>query len=187
VRLSGPLRGLALLALAVAVVGCAGVAYRDRSSLIHSRYAVVQNFGDEPITAEQIDGLLEEVADILHVSLSAAVPKVRIVVTSPAQIETLYRHVVTVVPHGSHARALYVPGASLILVPYYERSILGHELAHYLTDHYLKSTPRSGWERLAYMVEDALPAVPRTVARRAPAPDALTTQAAVVPAMAPAN
>lgn len=187
-RLSSPLRRLLLLlALSGFVVGCAGVTYRERSSLVHTRYATVENFGDEPITAEQVDGLLEEVAEILDVTLSHRVPKVRILVTSPAQIDDLYRQVVSAAPHGSRARALYVPGANLVLVPYFERRLLGHELTHYLTDHYLKSTPRRRWERLAYMVEDALPAGPRNVAGRAPAPDPLATQAAVLPVSLPAN
>ena len=52
------------------MLGCADVGYRDRSTLAHTRYAAVENFGDEYIAAEQIDDLLEEVADILNVSLS---------------------------------------------------------------------------------------------------------------------
>ena len=186
-RLSGRLRCLALLVLTLVVTGCAGVTYRERSTLVHTRYATVENFGDEEITAEQVDGLLEEVAEILQVALRPGVPKVRIQVTTPAQIGGLYRQVVKVAPHGSHARALYVPGANLILIPYYQRGVLGHELAHYLTDHYLKSTPRSRWERLAYIVEDALPVAPRTLARRVPVPAVSNTQAAVVPVLVPAN
>jgi hypothetical protein len=185
--LSVHLRCLALLVLAPLGVGCAGVSYHERSTLVHTRYATVENFGDAAITAEQIDGLLEEVAEILQVGLRPGVPKVRILVTSPARIGDVYQQVVKVAPHGSHARALYVPGASLVLIPYYERGMLGHELAHYLTDHYLKSTSRSRWERLAYMVEDALPAAPRTLTRRQPAPETLSTQAAVVPVVTSAN
>jgi hypothetical protein len=187
VRLSDRFRCLALCVLTLLVTGCAGVAYRERSTLVHTRYATVENFGEEEITAEQIDGLLEEVAEILQVGLRPGVPKVRIQVTTPVQIGSLYRQVVKVAPHGSIARALYVPGANLILIPHYQRSVLGHELAHYLTDHYLKSTPRSQWERVAYMVEDALPAAPRTLARRAPVPEVSNTQAAVVPVVVPAN
>jgi hypothetical protein len=37
------------------------------------------------------------------------------------------------------------------------RTILGHDLAHCLTGHYLNSAPRKDWERIAYMVEDRLP------------------------------
>jgi hypothetical protein len=188
VRLSGSLRALAILGLSLLAVGCAGVTYQEQSSLIHTRYATVENFGDEIITADQLDGLLEEVAEILNVTLDPAVPKVRVLVTSPSRIGDLYRQVATVAPHGPQARALYLPGANLVLVPSYERSILGHELAHYLTDHYLKSTPRSNWERLAYMVEDTLPSTsPRTAARRRPDPDALTGQAALLLVEAPAN
>ena len=184
-RLSRGLRCLGFLALSLLVVGCAGVSYRERSTLVYTRYAIVENFGDELVTADQVDGLLEEVAEILQVTLTPAVPKVRILVTSPGRIGDLYRQIVMVAPHGSNARALYVPNASLVMIPYYQRAMLGHELTHYLTDHYLKSTPRSSWERLAYMVEDTLPAEPRTLARRGPAPP--TTQAARIPVMAAAN
>jgi hypothetical protein len=166
--LSNALRILAPLALFPMVVGCAEVSYRDRSTLSHTRYATVENFGDEQIAAEQIGDLLEEVAEILDVTLSPDKPKVRVMVMPAARIADLYRQVVTVASHGADARALYLPGANLVAIPYYSRTILGHELAHYLTDHYLKSTPRWSWERIALMVEDALPDTPRIVARRSP-------------------
>ena len=54
------------------------------------------------------------------------------------------------------ARALYSPGVNLVAFPYYSRAILGHELADYLTDPFLKSTPRRSWERIALRVEEAL-------------------------------
>jgi hypothetical protein len=187
VGLSGVLRVLAALAFLPLIAGCAGVGYREYSTITHTRYATIENFGDQEIAAELVDGLLEEVADLLEVALSPDKPKVRIMVTSPAHVGDLYRRAVTVTLHGAGARALYFPGASLVVIPHYERRILGHELAHYLTDHYLKSTPRRSWERIAYMVEDALPSTAPTVARRAPAPDGVATQAAVAPFMAPAN
>ena len=185
--LSDVLRALAPLVLLPAVVGCADVGYRDRSTLVHARYATVENFRDEQITAEQVDGLLEEVAEILNVTLSPSTPKVRVMVMPADRIADLYRQVVTVAPHGADARALYLPGANLVAIPYYSRTILGHELAHYLTDHYLKSTPRWGWERIARMVEDALPDTPRIVARRSPVPDALAASTVLAPIAAPAN
>lgn len=185
--LSQVLRVLAPLALLPLIVGCAGVTYRDHATASQTRYASVENFGDEVITAEQIDGLLEEVADILKVTLEPGKPKVRIIVTSPGRIADLYRRVATVVPHGSDAIALYVPGPSLVMISSYDRIILGHELAHYLTDHYLKSTPRRNWERIAHMVEDKLPASPRMMARRSPARDALAAQTDLAPLAAPAN
>ena len=71
-------------------------------------------------------------------------------------------------------------------ISHYSRTVLGHELTHYLTDHYLKSTPRRNWERIALMVEDALPSTPRIVARRAPGADVVATRALLAP-RAPAN
>jgi hypothetical protein len=178
---SGALRILAPLGLFPAVMGCADVSYQDRSTLFHTRYATVENFGNERIAEEEIDDLLEEVAGILNVTLSPGTRKVRIMVMPAGRIADLYRQVVTVTPHGADARALYFPGASLVAVPHYSRAVLGHELAHYLTDHYLKLTPRQSWERIALMVEDALPVTPRIAARRRlPTHDALNTWTAFV-------
>jgi hypothetical protein len=180
------LASLALLAMVLPVVaGCAGVGYWDRSTLSQTRYATVENFGDEEITAEQVDGLLEEVAAILDVTLDRSTPKVRIMVRPSSQIAALYRQTVTIAGHGAEARALYFTSASLVVIPYYNRTILGHELAHYLTDHYLKSTPRRHWERIARMVEDALP-VSAPVARR-PSPADAAARATIAPLLVPAN
>jgi hypothetical protein len=177
---------VAPLALLPVVLGCADVSYQERSALSHTRYAAVENFGDEQITAEQVDSLLEEVAAILDVTLLPSTPKVRIMVMPSGRIADLYRQLVTVAPHGADARALYLPGANVVAISHYSRSVLGHELAHYLTDHYLKSTPRGNWERIALMVEDALPSSPRILARRAPGSDALAARPLLGP-MASAN
>jgi hypothetical protein len=176
-----------LVLLPVVLLGCADLGYRERSTLAHTRFATIENFGDEQISAEQIDGLLEEVAEILNVTLSPNKPKVRVMVMSAGRIADLYRQVVTVAPHGADARAFYLPAANVVAIPYYSRTILGHELAHYLTDHYLKSTPRRSWERIALMVEDALPDAPRIVVRRSPAPDTVAARTVLAPLAAPAN
>jgi hypothetical protein len=149
--------GLAALLGLLPLVGCAGVNYRDQATASQTRYGIVENFSDEVITAEQVDGLLDEVAAILKVTLDPSKPRVRIMVTTPGRIADLYRRVAAVAPHGSDAMALYLPGASLVMISSYDRTILGHELAHYLTDHYLKTAPRKDWERIAYIVEDKLP------------------------------
>ena len=164
VALQGGLRMLAVLAVVLPVMtGCAGVNYRERSTSSQTCYATVENFGDAPITAHQVDGLLEEVAEILDITLDPAKPKVRIVVRPPSYIQAISEGV-AVAGYGSQVRALYLDGANLVVIPYYSRTLLGHELAHYLTDHYLKSTPRRQWERIARTVEDALPtAAPRQV------------------------
>jgi hypothetical protein len=182
----GVARIFAPLVLLPLVLGCSDLSYRERSTLGHTRYATVENFGDEVIADEKIDDLLEEVADILHVTLDPSKPKVRIMVMSAGRISDLFRQIVAVAPHGSDARALYLPGANVVAIPYYSRIVLGHELAHYLTDHYLKSTPRRNWERIAMMVEDAIPETPRIVARRSPAPERLAART-LLPLAGPAN
>jgi hypothetical protein len=155
---------LVLVAVGLSVItGCAGVNYRERSTLSQTCYSTVENFGDKPITAHQVDGLLEEVAEILDITLDPAKPKVRIVVRPSSYIQAISEGV-AVAGYGSQVRALYFDGANLVVIPYYSRTILGHELAHYLTDHYLGSTPRRQWERIARTVEDALPTTaPRQV------------------------
>lgn len=173
-RLSRILGVLAAAALVPLATGCAGVSYRAEPTTSATRYATIENFSDEPIAPEQVDGLLEEVAGILKVALDPSKPKVRILVVSPTRIADLYRSVAATAVHGARAAALYFPGASLILVPHYDRMLLGHELAHYLTDHYLKSVPRRDWEKIAHHVEDRLPARP-PAAKRTVAPDALVT------------
>jgi hypothetical protein len=176
------LRILVALSMLPVVAGCAGLEYRDYSTLSQTRYATVESFGADPIDAETVDGLLEEVADILDVALDPTKPKVRIVVRAPFEIRTLYRRTMTIAPGGAEAQALYFAGATLVVIPRYDRTILGHELAHYLTDQYLTGTPRRKWERIAQTVEDALPATPRSVAHKSPSPATLTAQvAAVVP------
>jgi hypothetical protein len=181
--LSKVLRVLTPLVLLPVVLGCAdgSLNYRDRSTVTQTSYATIENFCDEEITADQVDGLLEEVADILHVTLDPKVPKVRVMVLPSSRISELYRQVMTVAPHGADARALYWPGANLVTIPYFSRILLGHELAHYLTDQYLKSTPRRDWEHIAMMVEDALPDAPRMVARHVATPDDLTAPTVLVP------
>jgi hypothetical protein len=103
------------------------------------------------------------------------------------RIADLYRQIVTVTAHGADARALYLPGANVVAISHYSRTVLGHELAHYLTDQYLKATPRRDWERIAMMVEDALPETPRTVARRSPAFDVVAARTLLAPIALPAN
>ena len=58
----------------------------------------------------------------------------------------------------------YFPGANLVLVPRFDRPLLGHELAHYVTDHYLRDAPRSKWEWIASRVEHQLYAFKRPAA-----------------------
>jgi hypothetical protein len=171
----GPVSRLLTAVAVLLASGCVGVAYRERATVAETRYATLENFSDREIDAEQVDGLLEEVAGVLHLRLEPGKPRVRIIVTSPARVAEVYRRAVTVAAHGADAVALYFPGANLVLVSEFDRAILGHELAHYLTDHYLKGTPRKDWERIARTVEDRLP-------RRAPTLAAAPTPGPVVAA-----
>jgi hypothetical protein len=174
-RLSRLLGVLAAVVLGPLAAGCAGVSYRGEATVTPTRYATIENFSDEAIAPEQVDGLLEEVAEILGVILDPRKPKVRILVVSPSRIADLYASVAATALHGARAAALYFPGASVVLIPHYDRTLLGHELAHYLTDHYLRAVPRRHWEKIAHQVEDRLPAR-APVARR---PSATSTLAAL--------
>lgn len=135
------------------VTGCASLnAYRAESVILQGRFTTVENYATTAIDVEAVDALLLEVADILGVQLNPAVPRPRVVVTTPDQIARLYSHVAIGASGHLQAVALYFPGSSLVLIPYFDRSLLGHELAHYLTDHYLRA-PRSEWESIAHTVE----------------------------------
>lgn len=139
------------------IIGCASVqTYRSDAVVVRSEFAVIENYGTTAVVPEQVDGLLREVAGILGVELDAAKPKVRILVTTPERIAALYRASAVVATHGADAEGLYFPGASLVLVPHFDRTLLGHELAHYITDHYLKNAARQDWEKIAYRVERKL-------------------------------
>jgi hypothetical protein len=161
-------RALVPLALLMLAVGCAEIDYRERATVSRTRYATIDNFSDRGIAAGQVDRLLEEVADILGVRLDPRVPRVRILVLPPARIADVYRRTAAVAPRGTDAVGLYFPGASVVMVAAYDRKVLGHELAHYLTDHYLPAVPRRDWEDVADHVETALSASPSPAGRRAP-------------------
>jgi hypothetical protein len=129
----------------------------------HSEFAIIQNFGTAEIDPSTVDALLREVADVLGVTLDRSVRKVRIVVTSPENITGLALAInstpsgkVSALSGGRYVEALYLPKASIALIPYFDRVILGHELAHYVTDHYLTQTPLAQWEAIADRVEHKL-------------------------------
>ena len=146
----------ALIFLLGALVGCAGLpSYHQTPVVTASRLTVIENFSTHAIDPEAVDGLLLEVAEILDVRLDSAVPPPRIVVTEPGRIAELYDGAATRWPGDSQAMALYFPGRRLILIPYFDRILLGHELAHYLTEYYL-SVPRTRWEAIALDVERRL-------------------------------
>ena len=119
----------------------------------HGQFAIIQNFGAAEIVAAQVDSLLAEVADLLGVALDPSVRKVRIVVTAPDIITALFSSMASTARGNARAEALYVPKTSLVLIPYFDRLILGHELAHYVTEHYLGRTPLAEWEAIAEKVE----------------------------------
>lgn len=145
--------GLAILLFPL-LAGCGALnAYRTESVLLHSRHTVIENFAVSEIDPREVDQLLLQVAQILEVRLEPTVPKPRIMVTSPDRISRFYGAGSAAFSGHTRVAALYFPGANLVLIPYFDRTILGHELAHYLTDHYLKNTPRDRWEDIAHSVE----------------------------------
>lgn len=164
----------ALIVLLEALVGCAELpSYRPTSVVTASRLTVIENFSTQAIDHEAVDQLLLEVADILDVRLDSAVPPPRIVVTEPGRIAELYDGAVTRWAEHLQAMALYFPGRRLVLIPYFDRTLLGHELAHYLTEYYL-SVPRAQWEPIARNVEWKLTLGAhrrRAAAGTAPSPD----------------
>jgi hypothetical protein len=144
---------LALLVSPLLVVGCGGLhAYRPEPEVIRSRYTTIVNYSTVPVDPDQVDAVLVEVAEVLAVQLDLAVPPPHIVVTTPTRIANLYE------PDGGRsawsprALALYLPGARVAMIPYFDRSLLGYVLAPYVTEHYL-TAPRADWEGIARSVE----------------------------------
>lgn len=161
----GPSRICALLILPV-LAGCASLnAYRAEPIMLQSLFTSIENYGPGEIRAEEVDRLFLEVADLLSVRLRANVPRPRIAVTNPDRIASLYDGVAAGVPGYSRAVALYFPSPCLIIIPYFDRILLGHELAHYFTDHYL-NTPRAQWEDIAHDVESKLARATPGIGRR---------------------
>lgn len=177
--LSRPLKATAFALLVFPLlVGCAAKnTYRLDAVVTETRFATIQNFGTAEIDAARVDSLLMEVADILGVTLDRAVRKARIVVTAPEKIAGLFRAASATYHGRGYAEALYIPRASLVMIPYFDRIILGHELAHYVTDHYLNQGPhaQTQWEAIAERVERKLWAT-----KPAPTKPAATPEAVVV-------
>ena len=161
---------LLALGAAAGLVGCASVGYHSEAVASHGRFVTIENYSTDEIAPEQVDGLLAEVAQILGVQLDRKMPKAHIIVTNPSRIADLYRATTTGATYGAHAEALYFPGAGVVLIPYFDWTILGHELAHYVTDHYLRQTPREEWEHLAHMVERKLSDGPGALVAAGPVP-----------------
>ena len=149
-----------------ALIGCATKnTYRLNLEPVvtQSQFAIIQNFGTADIDPSKVDALLGEVADMLGVTLDPSVRKLRIVVTAPENIAGLALAVnstpsgnVSAMSPGRYVEALYLPKVSVALIPYFDRVTLGHELAHYVTDHYLRGTPLAQWEPIADRVEQKL-------------------------------
>jgi hypothetical protein len=135
------------------VSGCGGMhAYRPDAEVIQSRYTTIVNYTTDPVDPDRVDAVLLEVADILGVQLDPAVPRPHIVLTTPPRIADVYEPAGTRFAWDPRAVALYYPGSRVAMIPYFDRSLLGHVLAAYVTEHYL-TAPRSEWERIARSVE----------------------------------
>jgi hypothetical protein len=145
--------GMALLVSPLLVVGCAGLnAYRSEAELARSRYTTIANYSTVPVDPDQVDAVLLEVAEILAVRLDPAVPQPHIVVTTPTRIASVYEPAGTGSPWAPRAVALYLPETRVVMIPYFDRSLLGRVLAPYVTEHYL-TAPRAEWEQIARSVE----------------------------------
>jgi hypothetical protein len=144
---------MVLLVSSLLVVGCASLhAYRPEAQVTQSRYATIENYSTSPVDPDRVDAVLAEVAAILGVQLDSAVPQPRIVVTTPDRIARAYERAEPASVWVPQARALYFPGTRVVMIPYFERSLLGYVLAPYVTEHYL-TAPRAEWERIARSVE----------------------------------
>ena len=124
------IRGFVVLVSSLLVVGCASLhAYRPEAQVTQSRYATIENYSTSTIDPDRVDAVLAEVAEILGVQLDPAVPQPRIVVTTPDRIARVYEPAEPASVWVPQARALYFPGTRVVMIPYFERSLLGYVLA----------------------------------------------------------
>lgn len=102
-----------------------------------------------------MDALYLDVARLMGITLNTSKPRPLVLIVSPAQIhQEFLRLGPSAKTQAGIAIALYILYANKILIPYFDRTLLTHELAHYFIFHYL-SALRAQWEVIADKVVDA--------------------------------
>ena len=138
---------LFLASIPVLLQGCGGsTQYLAQPHVRSGVYADVFNFSDTEIHRDDVDKLYLEVADLMAITPDRSKPRPQVFIVSAAQIRQEYvRFRPAAKTSGRMAMALYIPHQNKILIPYFDRTLLVHELAHYFSSQYL-SLPQSKWE-----------------------------------------
>lgn len=141
---------LPLLLLPLLLQGCLShVQYLTSPGIQAGLHADIVNFSNSEIAPEKVDALYLEVARLMGITPNTSKPRPQVLVVSPTQIHQEYLRLGrSAKAQDGIAIALYIPHANKILIPYFDRTLLTHELAHYFTFNYL-SAPRSQWEAIA--------------------------------------
>ncbi len=137
--------------------GCiANIQYRSSPTVQRGDYNEIFNFSDSAIDHKIVDELYLKVANVMNVTPDKSKPRPKVQVVSPAEIHNEYLRLWPSAKYRSDiALALYIPHENKILIPYFDRKLLAHELAHYFTFHYM-SVSRSKWEEIADKVVENL-------------------------------
>lgn len=145
--------GLLLLLLPLLLQGCLGsVQYLSTPGVRTGVHADILNFSDSEIAPEKVDALFLDVARLMAITVDSSKPRPQVAVVSPDHIHKEYLRLrPSAKNQGGVAVALYIPYENKILIPYFDRTMLTHELAHYFTFQY-RIAPRSKWEAIADMV-----------------------------------
>jgi hypothetical protein len=141
---------LLLQCISPTLEGCAGrTLYLPTPAVQDGRYVTIINFSDRAISPDEADDIFLLVARLMNVTLSRSRPRPHIHIVSPTQIQREYLRFYPYARTGEGiAVALYLPALQRVLLPYFDRTILAHELAHYFVSEYFW-VPRSQWEEIA--------------------------------------
>ena len=150
-----PLRVLPLFLLPFLVQGCLfGTQYSVNPRIQYGAYVDIWNFSHSEINSKEVDELYLLVAHLLSIIPDRSIPHPQMLLVSPSYIQQQYlRFRPSATTEGGVATALYIPFKNQILIPYNDRSLLIHELAHYFAYHY-PLAPRFKWEEIADMTVD---------------------------------
>lgn len=145
-----------LFLLPLLLQGCLGsVQYLASPGVQTGLHADILNFSDREIAPNMVDQVYLNVARLMRITPDASKPRPQVLVVPPSRIHQEFLRLGRLAKaQDGVALALYIPHANKILIPYFDRTLLTHELAHYFTFHYL-SAPRSQWEAIADRVVDA--------------------------------
>ena len=141
---------LLVFLLPLLLEGCLGnTQYLPNPQIRSGAYVDIWNFSDSEINPKEVDKLYRKVARLLNIVPDPSILRPQVLLVPPAYIHERYlrTHPLTKT-QDAHAIALYIASKDQILIPYFDRALLMHELVHYFSFHYIYA-PRLKWEEIA--------------------------------------